>query len=246
MKPLFSFILLLLAVVGCKVTEDAPRLGTFTTDADDYKKMGSNLIRFHAMQQGYFSYQVKQEDGVFRTHSFSAENDSLMAYVRGIGAPGRDGYWLYYRLFMSSLPNEPTFQAWEYLEQRSRDSFVVHTWQCHEEYRLEELTQADFDFGVQLDQIKRDTVYRLSSFYYFRKSMLEYEGLSGVMNPIHLEHKKNYKARQDRIEVRPEHTTWQNRLYKTKPFDVDQPDMESWTRYLKMSDDYTFGGEKEK
>lgn len=155
-----SYFLLLLMILfqGCKTTESLKEEGASAKDpfSDDYyQKMNSNIDRLYHLKSGLFvQYQENLADSSMRIWDFNDGEDSIVLFVQPVGEISKNGYWLYCRQFVSNMPETPVYEAYEHLEQISRDSFKGTYYKLPESIKWEKVMDPEALTAVNFDALE--------------------------------------------------------------------------------------------
>lgn len=149
------FLLLVTVFQSCKTAENVSDSQKSTIDRfseDYYQKMNSNIDRLYHLKSGLFvQYQENLADSSMQIWDFNDGEDSIVLFVQAVGEISKNGHWLYCRQFVSNMPETPVYEAYEHLEQISRDSFKGTYYKLPESIKWEEvmnpeaLTAVDFE-----------------------------------------------------------------------------------------------------
>lgn len=135
---LFSIILLLVGLVLTPTNihaqkkpkskkGDALIVGPEITADETFSGITNNTARLRAMICGNYVQHnnVKNEnnkDGEYKAWYVNNGKDSVVLYSIPVGNPNKVGYWIYHSQIMTSLPDQPIYQAFEKLIEVDRDT----------------------------------------------------------------------------------------------------------------------------
>ena len=148
-----------------------------------YENIKGNVPRLKAMLSGKFTVYNTNRDSARQSYSpwlVNEGKDSVVVYTIPVGEANRNGHWLYLYQYMTSLPDEPIYEAFAKLERIDRDSIVAIYYEAPE------------DFKYSMADILADPKGLFKEFYfddlllsetgekvwYIRQSPLKYYGIS--------------------------------------------------------------------
>jgi hypothetical protein len=174
MKVSSKFILSLIifasiCIVGCSVSQQTTSSRNTLTEEDLLEL--PTIERMMAMQTGHFLMYKAKEEGLRLWKS----GDSLCLFSCPVGCPNRDGYWLYQKMYLSSLPDAPLSIDFLKFTKISRDSFMVEQYKGDKAYALADQQTdllKDVDFK-NLESVECPIVFE-------KKSQLQFKGQTPV------------------------------------------------------------------
>lgn len=209
-RSTFCILFCCLSYLACQVQPSESKQENKPSFKDEayYLQLSNNSERLCALRSGLFAqYLVNATDS---SGPWMAQGDSVMMYIRQVGEPNRDGYWLLVQQFLSSLPSQPLVTWLEKVEKISRDSFG--TWPTawpQEEYPSFLITsQTEFsleDYDIDLKK-RIDTKARPPHYIFVRKDAAHFQGYSQLIPPIQKDAKTKYHLRQAQILLQPART----------------------------------------
>lgn len=131
----------------------------------------TTIERLLAMQEGTFILY----DSTIRRPLIMKSGDSLLLYSKQFGNINKDGYWLYQKMYMSSLEDVPLSADFLKINKISRDSFSVEQFTAGEDFKNadknpEVLKNVNFD---ELESIQCDIIFH-------KKNQLEFRGKTPI------------------------------------------------------------------
>lgn len=206
----FLLLLSCLAYTACQVSplktqqDTGPR---FDQEAY-YLQLPNNYERLCALRSGLFAqYLVSRTDS---SGPWMAQGDSVLMYIRQVGQPNRDGYWLLVQQFLSGLPNEPMVTWLEKVERISRDSFGTWpiAWPQKEFPSFLETSRPDFSLAEYEIELKGkvNTETRAAHYIFVRKDAAHFSAHSQLIPPVQENMKEKYSFRQSGVILQPGRT----------------------------------------
>lgn len=127
----------------------------------------TTLERLILMQEGTFLLF----DSTTTRPLIMKSGDSLILYSRQFGDVNKNGYWLYQKMYMTSLPDAPLSIDFLKISKLSRDSFSVEQFTAGEEFKAADknpgvLKSVNFD---ELESIECNIIFE-------KKGQLEFKG----------------------------------------------------------------------
>lgn len=201
-----SYCFLLLCFSACKNTRvvvdpSIPKLPPHK----EYESIVSNVARLQALLTGSFVQQVEQSiqgKRVYRTWKVNDEQDSIILYSIPVGEPNKIGYWIYHYQIMTSLPNEPVYEAFEHLEVIQRDSIKSVYYEAPESFNI--------PLATLLKQ-QRTSFEEIP----FSKLVVEEDG------GIYVREKILYFTNKTSIVANPQGADYKIDIYNIKPNSID-------------------------
>ena len=126
--------------------------------------------------------------------------DSMILFITPVGSSNKDGYWIYYHQFLSNLPNDPVYTAYEKLEMLSRDTFKGTYYNSPATFEWEKVIKKDKSVS-QLDFNSLEATGE--EVFYVRKNATSFEGFSVIYKNI-TKSESHRKFRQDKYFYSPE------------------------------------------
>lgn len=196
--PICSFILGLLLFSACgkpnttsikkgKKNQKAGFVkGAFITKDETFSGIKSNVARLQAMICGEFvQYNERKSDGkvVYKTWKVNDGKDSVLQYTLPVGDPQKIGYWLYHYQVITSLPDEPIFEAFEKLETVDRDTIISTFYKVPENFNppLEELKKKHRNAFASIDVSKLKLDEAEGKNIFVRQNPLFFKGTSTLV-----------------------------------------------------------------
>lgn len=199
-----SFIFLILLSSSCNrsLSKESQEILPKFSDPSTYQAIRSNVARLQAMLSGVFVQKsYKQEQDKYITWFVNDRQDSIMLYSLSIGDPNRDGYWLYHYQIMTSLPDDPVYQAFERLVVVDRDTIQSTFYSIPDNFEItleELLTEGKKTFDdIDFDKLILDGGEDAGQ--YIRQNILYFS--SEIMKPI--EDHPEYKSELITYKVYP-------------------------------------------
>lgn len=211
----FSFLLLFSCVYaqkpekGNKGSKDKSIFlrGAVATQDESYSHIVSNVSRLKAMLTGsYVQYNTSEDTARVKTKytvwRVNDGKDSVVIYQIPVGNFQKVGHWMYQCQVMTSLPDEPIYQAFTKLVEISRDSIQEIYYDAPSDFEMTLevlLTNPESLFtDVNLNELKpsKDPEYVI----YVRQSPLHFIGKS-TLTPVP-QNKEMFKM--VRYEVKPQ------------------------------------------
>ena len=199
--PLCSFILILFLLNACgkphitstkkgkKNQKTGFVKGAFIVEDETFSMITSNIARLQAMMCGeYVQYARRMSEGkiVYRAWKVTEGRDSVLQYTVPVSDPQKIGYWLYHYQIITSLPDEPIFEAFEKLEVVDRDTIVSTFYKVPESFNptLEELKNKHRNAFTSIDINKLKIDEGEGKNVFVRQNPLFFQGTSTlVLNP---------------------------------------------------------------
>lgn len=206
---LFSIVIVL---VSCKTTTTTSnKINIFS---DDYyiNNASNNLERLKLLFTGLYVQQsenLKKE--TYYTWKVNEGMDSILYYSTSIGVPSKDGHWLYMCQFMSHLPNEPLYSAFQKFEKISRDTIQIIFYENPKIVPLDDLLKKGSSYFNNIDfknlEASGETITCV------KKGSASFSGLSHIYaNPK--KNKNDYRV--DRYEVQSQKFKFRSEFYEDK------------------------------
>lgn len=233
MKILIPFcIVICIAFSACKST--TPRTTNEVSLSEEYKKVSGNIARLQAMLTGKFVQQILTEIDsisqreIYTTWKVNDKEDSILLYSIPLDDPNRVGYWIYHYQIMTTLPDEPVYQAFESLVLTSRDTIKSIYYKAPDDFTitLSELlkTKGKSFQDVPLSKLEIEE----DGGSYVRQDILHFNNKATIVpNP----QRKDYKM--DMYEIYPEHIFYSTIFYKDPK--GKEPIESVKTKFLKLS-----------
>lgn len=92
----------------------------------------TTIKRLIAMQTGTFLMYTDSTATKIRPSG----SDTLILFSCPVGDPNKDGYWVYQKMYMSSIPDEPLSIDFLHFNKVSRDSFHVEQYKGDKKYAM--------------------------------------------------------------------------------------------------------------
>lgn len=146
-----------------------------------YAGISGNLPRLQAMLVGEFVQCYKDdEDGEYYPWLVNEGKDSIMIYALPAGDKNKVGHWIYYYQILTSLPDEPIYQAFFYLKALNRDTIKATYHEVPDNFKVslrdvKKNTKSMFD---QIDFKKLVEIPDNESVLYTRENPLHFKGES--------------------------------------------------------------------
>jgi len=201
--PILFFIYSLAACKGTSVTKP-------DSQSNPYQSIRSNVARVQAMLSGKFVQQTRVDTfNNYVTWMVNDNQDSMVMYSIPVGDPNKNGHWLYHYQIMTSLPNEPIYEAFEKLTEVDRDSIHSRLYLPPANFNLplSELLQKRKNAfaSVKLDSLSADE----DAGYYIRQNSLFFK------NQTDIGPNAEYNVySMDIYEVHPTHMMFYTLYYK--------------------------------
>lgn len=145
--------------------------GAQNKTAEEQLLAKTTLDRLVTMQEGIFILY----DSTIREPLIMKSGDSLMVYSKRIGDINKDGYMLYQKMYMSSVPDVPLTTDLLKFSKISRDSFRVVQYSLGEKFK-----NADKNTEL-LDEIELKSLESIQCDIIFKKiGQLEFKGKTPV------------------------------------------------------------------
>lgn len=224
---LFFACLSFLLLLSCGGTQNTTKKGkdaflTGKTIYEDETFVGikNNTARLCAMLSGkYVQYNKNNSERVYKAWMVNGGKDSVMVYALPVGDPNKVGYWMYYYQIMTSLPDEPIYEAFGKMESIDRDTIRVTYYEAPDDFNvpLKDLTTNP---NAAFAQVKLESL-SLSKYgeivTYVRKTPLHFEGRS----PLMPDPQSKGRYRVDCYNIRPEGHTYQILRYTSDKEPID-------------------------
>lgn len=176
-----AFVLFFIVLWSCSTVKETTSLMTGKEIYADetYQQIQKNENRLHAMLAGKF-VQYNKASGDYKTWMVNGGNDSVVIYFIPVGNPAKDGLWLYHYQLMTSLPNEPIYEAFSKLEVIDRDTTRGVYYEAPDDFNvpietLLENPKTAFE-TIDFDKLERSRVGE--EVLYFREKALYFTGES--------------------------------------------------------------------
>ena len=195
-------ILLAIAVVAgcqlfsCNTTKDvaASNSGqTWLSGPEIYKNetytgINGNIPRLQAMLVGEFVQCYKEsEDGDYYPWLVNEGKDSIMIYALPAGDPNKVGHWIYYYQILTSLPDEPIYQAFFTLKALDRDTIKAIYYKVPDNFKAS-LKDVKKNANSLFDQVDFEKLVEMTgneSVLYTRQNPLYFKGESSFYEDPH-------------------------------------------------------------
>lgn len=195
-------------IIACKSSSPIPQ--NAQKPKQSYQSIKSNVARVQAMLTGKFVQQTLVDSlNNYQTWKVNDNQDSMLLYSIPVGDPNKIGYWIYHYQIMTSLPNEPIYEAFEKLTEIDRDSIKSTLY----------LSPADFNRPLDDLITQRENAFENIDFstfntgedagYYIRQNLLFF------LNQTDVKKNEEYKVyAMDRYELYPDHMLFFTLYYK--------------------------------
>lgn len=238
----FALLMLFLLVQSCGSTSQSTSKKMkeiwATNDAiykdETYSGIGGNVQRLHAMLCGEFvHYNRSNPERTLKAWTVNGGRDSVIVYVLPVGDPNKVGHWLYYYQIMTSLPDEPIYEAFSKLEAIDRDTIRSVYYDAPSDFNvpLNELTSNPKGAfaQVKLDELSLSSYGEVVT--YVRKTPLHFEGKSRLMK----NHQNEKLLRIEKYEIKPQGHTYQSLNYDEEHKLLDDDSEELADRFVKKA-----------
>lgn len=209
------YLLLLVSFAACQHTTKlapvgSPEAGVST--AAEYQMIRTNIDRLQALLVGEFIQQIErvvEGETVYSTWKVNDGKDSILLYSIPVGEPNKIGHWIYHYQILTSLPDEPVYEAFEHLVVVDRDTVRSMYYKAPESFNfpLKELlkTQRNSFKEVELSKLEVDE----DGGQYIRQSILNFSNTTIIVpNPQGKDYKK------DIYEIKPNVIFYRTIFYK--------------------------------
>jgi hypothetical protein len=172
------FVVLFTLFQACKtavVVKEEEKQAVDRFSDDYYQNMNSNIERLYHLKSGLFvQYQENLADSSMQIWDFNDGEDSMILFVQPVGEVSKLGYWLYCRQFVSNMPESPVYEAYEHIEQISRDSFKGTYYALEEKVKWEDVQNQEVLTNVDFDQLEPNG----ELIFYYKKSNVKFHANS--------------------------------------------------------------------
>lgn len=184
--------------------------GADATKDASYAHIVSNLGRLRAMLTGTFvQYNTigDKERIKYSAWLVNDNKDSVVIYQIPVGNYQKVGYWIYKYQVMTSLPDDPIYEAFSKLVEVSRDTIREVFYSAPDDFNitLEQLLQNPDAAFAKLDLSKLEPSESVGDILYIRQSPLYFRGES-LFEPYAIPDFGD-ALKQDFYEVRPDKVT---------------------------------------
>lgn len=124
------FASLFFFILSCNTSQKASTKITKAPTKEMLLEMPS-IERLIAMQTGKF---LMYDSAAITVRAYGT--DSLILFSCPVGDPNKDGHWMYQKMYMSSLPDEPLSTDFLKFSKISRDSFAVEQFKADKQYAM--------------------------------------------------------------------------------------------------------------
>jgi hypothetical protein len=183
--------------------------GAAATQDESYSHIVSNVARLKAMLTGSFVQYNTAGDTTgtkYKVWEVNDGKDSVVIYQLPVGDFQKVGHWMYQCQVMTSLPDEPIYQAFTKLVEINRDSIQEFYYDAPSDFEIsldELLTNPEALFAkINLSQLKASKDPEFIT--YVRKTPLHFSGRSSLApNPQDKEGFKIilYEVKPQKIEM---------------------------------------------
>ena len=197
--------------------------GDFMTADETFSGITRNVDRLIAMLSGEFvQYNNNgnngRKRGVYGPWMVNDGKDSVILYSIPVGDPNKIGHWIYHYQIMTSLPDEPIYEAFEKFVEVSRDTIKSVYYEAPDDFNptLESLKKhhrASFE-TIKLDQLEVSVV--AEEITYIRENPLFFKGST----PIIENQQVSGFFKSDYYEIKPSGI-----LYRIQRFQKDKKTM---------------------
>ena len=201
---------------------------------ETYSSISGNVQRLYAMLCGKFiHYNRSNPKRELKAWTVNGGKDSVMVYIMPVGDPNKVGHWLYYYQIMTSLPDEPIYEAFSKLEVVDRDTIrsVYYDAPTNFNVPLEELVsnpKAAFA-QVKLGELSLSSYGEVVT--YVRKTPLHFEGKSRLMQ----DHQNEHLLRIEKYGIKPQGHSYQSLRYNKEKELVNDDSENSYERFVKKA-----------
>lgn len=128
-----NFLLLSLCffILSCTTTQKTSSTICSKVPTEEMLLKMPSIERLMAMQTGTF---LMYDSAAVTVRAYGT--DSLILFSCPVGEPNKDGYWMYQKMYMSSLPDEPLSVDFLHFSKVTRDSFSVQQFKAGEGYAM--------------------------------------------------------------------------------------------------------------
>lgn len=163
---------------SCKTTAELKDPNSSTADRfseEYYQNMNANIDRIYQLKAGLFvQYQENIADSSMQIWDFNDGEDSMMLFVQPVGEVSKLGYWLYCRQFVSNMPESPVYEAYEHIEQISRDSFKGTYYELPKSIAWKDVKNQEVLTKLELENLKPNG----ELIFYYKKSNVKFHANS--------------------------------------------------------------------
>lgn len=247
MKHISLFVIAILAflvVYSCGKTKETTKLhsvtasksssiflkGAAATQDESYSHIVNNAARLRAMLTGSFvqyNTGTDPQNKKFKVWTVNDGKDSVVVYQIPVGDFQKVGHWMYQYQIMTSLPDEPIYEAFSKLVEISRDSIQEIYYDAPADFNVplaELLKNPDAAFAkVNLSKLQPSP--DPEHIMYVRQSPLFFIGYSPMILDPEPRNKDGYKIM--RYEIKP-----QLIAYTTTVFDKNKKELVSNEEHL--------------
>lgn len=155
-------------------------------EEEKYTNIQGALPRLQAMICGKYMQLTLSRDPEKKKYSpwrTRDGEDSMMIYQIPIGDHHKVGYWIYHYQFLTSLPNQPIYQAFSKMEVVNRDTIKAVYYEVPDGFKLD-FNQKVSAIKASLEEIKWDKLKEKDEevVFYERQNLIKYKGHS-ILRP---------------------------------------------------------------
>lgn len=235
--PLFICVSLVIACGGGKSVSKKGKSkegfikGKHIYEDETFSPIQSNIGRLTAMLAGEFvQYNNQNKEQVYRPWLVNNQKDSVVLYSIPVGEPNKVGYWMYHYQVMTSLPDEPIYEAFEEFIEINRDTIKSVYYEAPSDFNvpLEDLLKKHkYAFEtVKLEKLEASNV--AEKITYVRQNPLYFKGMTPMIKDD--QNKGHYK--RDHYEIRPSGILYKVNRYK-KAAD-EEPERFNVDKFIKL------------
>ena len=161
-------VIICTCLLACSKTKSLSETAQLSSEnRKAYLLSKSSIERLIIMQEGLFTLYTPERDKALRFMG----GDSVMLFSQRFGDEAKDGYWLYQKLYMASLPEKPLSVNFMKFNKLSRDSFIAEKFVTAEDYK-----NADENPEIFLDIDFKKLKPGNCDIIYTKISQLEFQG----------------------------------------------------------------------
>lgn len=184
---------------------------------ETFSSIQNNTARLRAMLCGNFvqhnnAHEDENGNKVYKAWYVNDGKDSVVLFSIPVGEPNKVGYWIFHNQIMTSLPDEPVFQAFEKFTEIDRDSILSVYYEVPEGFSItfEELLKKNSKAFDKIDFNNLELSEYGEQVLYVRENPLLFKGITPMMP--HDSRKGFFKI--DHYEVSPKGVIYRMDSYK--------------------------------